>query len=155
MQTLKLNEDTARKIYPNSSPEFKVLLEESFPKGFFFKNIIERTNSIDDIFSIAGKTILEIINSNDTKDESAYKVLKFGIAVLNEEWIPDYTNPNQSKYEPRFILGANSILKYYSYNILTKTAIINSHLVYRSYDHMMHGIRIMHEFYNDFIRINK
>lgn len=150
MQTLKMDDQTARKVYPSAIPEFKTMLEESFPKGFFSQKITERVQTMEDIFSVGGKSLLEIISLSDTKDEAAYKVLKFGIKVLNEEWVADYSNSDQYKYEPRFYHKAGFGLSYDDFVIWYTRTAVGPRLCYRSYEIMMHGIKIMQKYYNDF-----
>ena len=46
-----------------------------------------------------------IINSNDTKDEVAYKKLKIVVRAINGDWTPDFSNSSQYKYYPYFDLS--------------------------------------------------
>ena len=72
------------------------------------KNIIERVKSIDDAINELGETDVEVAelrkleNANITS-HILYKQQAVVIAkALNEGWIADYTNIDQTKYEPRF-----------------------------------------------------
>jgi len=54
-KTLKLDGDTAKRLYPNSQPEFKELLEANFGKEFFKPiPIEERIEDYDDVCDILG-----------------------------------------------------------------------------------------------------
>ena len=72
------------------------------------KNIIERVKSIDDAINELGETDVEVAelrkleNANITS-HILYKQQAVVIAkALNEGWITDYTNSDQTKYEVRF-----------------------------------------------------
>lgn len=72
------------------------------------KNIIERVKSIDDAINELGETDVEVAelrkleNANITS-HILYKQQAVVITkALNEGWIADYTNIDQTKYEPRF-----------------------------------------------------
>ena len=78
------------------------------------KNIIERVKSIDDAINELGETDVEVAelrkleNANITS-HILYKQQAVVIAkALNEGWIADYTNINQTKYEPRFYYDSSA-----------------------------------------------
>ncbi len=68
MATLKLTEGMAKALYPTAPQEVKRILEETFPEIFKLE-ITDRVSDMDDIFSIGGKTFMEIVSPGDTKDE--------------------------------------------------------------------------------------
>lgn len=103
MQTLKMDEKTARRLYPTAAPEFKTLLEENFGKTFFSMEITDRVQSLDDIFEISGKTMADIEKPGDTIDEVNYKLAKLIASVYNdasELKALDAFDTNQYKYFP-------------------------------------------------------
>lgn len=78
------------------------------------KNIIERVKSIDDAINELGETDVEVAelrkleNANITS-HILYKQQAVVIAkALNEGWIADYTNIDQTKYEPRFYYDSSA-----------------------------------------------
>lgn len=102
-KTLKLDEATARRIYPGAAPELKTILEQSFTKEFFSGKITARIKSVSDALSVLGLDPGEIFDPSDTKDERAYKSLKVVREALNEDWKADYNNAKQEKWTPYFI----------------------------------------------------
>lgn len=54
-QTLKLDKETAIKLYPDASAEFKEILEQSFGRQTFITDICERVKSIEDACRETGK----------------------------------------------------------------------------------------------------
>lgn len=114
------------------------------------QSIIERVNSMDDIFAIGGKTLEEIISPADSKDEAAYKVLKFGVAVLNENGKPDYNDASQVKYEPIFSPESGVGLSYDGYVSWVTYTYCGPRLCYLDLKVLKHGIKIMGAYYHDF-----
>lgn len=58
MKTLKLEDNTARKLYQTGTSELKTVLEESFGKNFFSQKITDRINS-------EWQNILETLGQSD------------------------------------------------------------------------------------------
>src|SRR4051812_49335691 len=74
------------------------------------KDVLERINTDDDVFSDNGITraIFDKRCEGLDEDEKALRFLKLLMKSLNgAAWIPDYDNPNQVKYEPRFWGGSS------------------------------------------------
>lgn len=100
MKTLQMDENTARRLYPNAAKEFKEMLDQNFGKGFFSMNIMERVNNFDDILSISGKTMADLQKAGDTEDEVAYKQIKLIAEVYNEGTVLNALDTSQYKYYP-------------------------------------------------------
>ena len=54
MKTAKINEETAKKLYPNAAPELKTIFEDTFGKNTFLP-IEERINSFEDALKEYGR----------------------------------------------------------------------------------------------------
>jgi len=54
MKTAKINEETAKQLYPNASPELKSILEDTFGKSMFLP-IEEKINSFEDALKASGR----------------------------------------------------------------------------------------------------
>jgi len=150
MQTLKLDNKTARRLYLTADQAFKTMLEESFTREFFNLSIIDQTPTMADIFAIGGKTLSQIVLPGDTKRQAAFKVLEFGIAVLNEGVKVDHSNSKQTKYEPRFIYKPGFGLSYDVYGCWHASTDCGPAFCYLDYKTMLHGVEVMKEYYNDF-----
>ena len=81
---------------------------------FTTESIIERVKSIDDAINELGETDVEVAelrkleNANITS-HILYKQQAVVIAkALNEGWIADYTNIDQTKHEPRFYYDSSA-----------------------------------------------
>lgn len=111
MRTLKLEDDKARELYRTASPEFKTMLEQSFPDLFpkkFADRVKARENiTWEDILKESGKTDEEVVryrNPKNKKQKSAndYERIQILTEVLNLGVELDFTNRNQPKWIPYF-----------------------------------------------------
>jgi hypothetical protein len=102
MTTLKLDEKTARKLYPKATTEFKEMLEETFGKNIFSQNVIDRVKTFEDVLTEVGETQEQFDKrtEHDSDDDVAYKQAKLIALALNEGKILDGTNTNVYKYFP-------------------------------------------------------
>lgn len=106
-KTLKLEDNTARRLYKTASQEFKELLEENFGKDFFKESIIARLNSIDDVYKELGRTkpTLEDYKHLPAKkrERALYsQYIDDTTELVNEGWEPDFDNQSQYKHYPWF-----------------------------------------------------
>jgi hypothetical protein len=105
MTSLKIDEATARKVYPSAIPEFKAILEKSFPTGFFSQKITDRIQGWDDILSITGADSDDYkLRPGETDDELANRQSKLISLAYNEGRVLDAGNSSQNKYYPWFIV---------------------------------------------------
>src|ERR1035437_7417544 len=99
MEKLKITLEKAIEAYKNADTNGKKLLEDLFGKEkFSTKSIIERVQSIEDIYLISGKRLVK--RNEDTDDEFAYRQAKLIAEVYNEGTVLDPMDTNQNKYYP-------------------------------------------------------
>ncbi|MCQ9638646.1 hypothetical protein MP478_04530 [Chryseobacterium sp. WG14] len=74
------------------------------------KNILEVIKTFSDVLDYLGIDEDEFNENNDelTQDEIAYRQIKLIVKALNEGWVPDWQNSNQTKYFPWFKMGSSS-----------------------------------------------
>jgi len=113
--------------------------------------ITERVKTVEDALAIAGTSIDQLVRPEDTPDESAYKVIKTVIRVLNEDWQADFTDSSQYKYVPYFRNRSGSGLSFSDFDDWFSDTGVGSRLCYRSYDIMLHGVKILESYYNQFL----
>lgn len=116
------------------------------------KTIIEKTPTVDAALAIAGKKLADFTTPADTKDETAYKVIKAVIEVLNEGWKPDWSNYDQRKYmpwfdekEPGFGLSSHVCVVWATHTY------VGSRLCYKSRELCEHGVKLLETYYTDFV----
>jgi hypothetical protein len=109
MENLKIDKETAKKIYPTAPAEIKLILEQTFGKGFFSENIMDKVKSVEDAIAIFGDSHEEVIKLNKLirtfgigDNLTKYQMLKIVRDVLNEGWVPDWDNKNEHKWYPYY-----------------------------------------------------
>jgi hypothetical protein len=103
MQTLKLSDATARRLYPSAAPELKAVFEETYGKDFFNQKITDRVKTFEDACNVLGidKKLYQVIVEKESKDAisiTAYAKLCIIARALNEGWEPDWSDDNEYKY---------------------------------------------------------
>lgn len=103
---LKLDEQTAIKLYPAAVPEFKAMMEQTFGKKTFIKDIRDIVKSFEDACEVNGTTPDQVLPPALlpylAPDEIAYRKLKEITKALNEGIVLSFSNPNQRKWRPWF-----------------------------------------------------
>jgi hypothetical protein len=107
MKNLKLEGETAKRLYKTADAEFKTMLEESFGKEFFTpKKITDKIKTFDDVLIALGvsDSVLPFRNPRTKAERAANAFMKIGMIseVLNEGWKADFTDKNTYKYYPYF-----------------------------------------------------
>lgn len=107
-KVLKIEADKAKKLYATASQEIKEIFEETFGKDFFLKKKIQdRIKTFDDVLNELGFIGAEVLpfrcpNTKNEKAINAFAKIQLISEVLNEGWIPDWTDTNQCKYYSYF-----------------------------------------------------
>lgn len=107
-QTLKINIPNGFKIKKFDEQTGEISFE-SLPK-----DIKERIKTFEDVLEYHNYKrdtqafVLECQKRAYTADEIAYRQLKMIAEVLNEGWTPDWSNSNQCKYYPWFVMSSPS-----------------------------------------------
>lgn len=102
MKQLKINEEKALELYPNSSKEFKQILEDTFGVKFFKpKCITHKIKTFEDALFMLNKVdSIPSFPMGLNKRELATRKLEIICKALNENWKLDWSNWNQNKYYP-------------------------------------------------------
>ncbi|CAM3555055.1 hypothetical protein ELOC111193_10640 [Elizabethkingia occulta] len=127
--------------------ELKIQIPEGFQIGAFDKvtgvvkfeakpkDIKERIKTFNDVLQYHGiksETFsMECVSLTD--DEIAYKQIKLIASALNEGWVPDWNDRNQTKYYPWFRMGSSSGgFSYGDYDCVRSLSLVGSRLCYKS-----------------------
>jgi hypothetical protein len=156
METLKLDKSTAMKLYKSSPDWFQSVLRKSFGDACFSGKIIDRIKSLEDAIAEANdKTRLECtIFESDTPDVVAYKKLKLIIKVINEDFVPDFTNQSQQKWYPWFKVGSSGSgfdLSYAGYYYDYSYAIVGSRLCFETKEKCQYVAEQFRDLYEQFL----
>jgi hypothetical protein len=102
MESLKLEKETAIKIYPTSPDWFKRILENTFGVKSFKVNILDRIKTFEDALADTGKNYSDVFNPNDKPRHIVIDKLEFIADVINDGWKCDLSDKNQQKWYPWF-----------------------------------------------------
>mgnify|MGYP001591419991 CR=1 FL=1 len=122
------------------------------------KSIMEIATSIDVVLKLSTPKDTEwyykLIKIGAPKHIIAHELLIIIISVLNEGWVPDYTNTNEWKYNPIFILengGSGFVFSNTYYVLWTTNTTVGSRLVLRTSALAKFCGQTFLPVYNDFI----
>ncbi|HAT3998580.1 TPA: hypothetical protein I9Y90_000062 [Elizabethkingia anophelis] len=127
--------------------ELKIQIPEGFQIGAFDKvtgvvkfeakpkDIKERIKTFNDVLQYHGikseTFAMECVSLTD--DEIAYKQIKLIASALNDGWVPDWNDRNQTKYYPWFRMGSSSGgFSYDGFVCDLSLSIVGSRLCYKS-----------------------
>ncbi|MGE8528472.1 hypothetical protein [Chryseobacterium rhizosphaerae] len=100
------------------------------------KNIMEVIKTFSDVLNHLkiDEDWFEENNVGLSDDEIAYRQVKLIVKVLNEGWVPDWTNSNETKYYPWFKMGSSSGsgFSYHVYDYWGSFSYVGSRLCFKS-----------------------
>ena len=110
METLQIKKEAAITAHENAKSSGRKLLEDLFGKRTFQKDVMERIKTFDDVLAELGTPRYYFDEGSKclTEDETAYRKVKMIVQVLNEGWMPDWNDSNQTKYYPWFDMRGSS-----------------------------------------------
>ncbi len=101
---LVISDEKAKQIYKTSSVEFKSVLEDTFGKDFFVKDIREKVKNIGDarelFYEKHGRKNADMLNLPDSicTRVAAYACTLTIADALNEGWEPNWQDPSEDKF---------------------------------------------------------
>jgi hypothetical protein len=155
MENLKLEKSTAIELFRDKkTPDsLKKILIDTFGEKCFSEKTTDRIKTFEDACVESGVNPVDVINSDYPLDESAYKKLKLIIKVLNEGWVPDWSNSDEAKYYPWFEYARSSGFGFsYSYYYYTLTTTpVGSRLCFKSRELAEYAGKQFIEIYREFL----
>ena len=105
--SLKIEKETAKRLYSDAPEWFKQDLINEFGEKTFEKKDYENLETFDDCCKVCGTTEEEFNSKflNIGLSPDALALERLGIinkAINGPEWKPDYSNPDQQKWFPVF-----------------------------------------------------
>jgi hypothetical protein len=132
---LKIEKETAKKLYESAPDFFKAQLEDAFGKEAFRKRDFREIKTFKDAcdeLELTQEDLINITGSLDTPDEVAYKKLKIVIAAINQGWTPDWNNNDERKWWPYFNLSSGFGFSFTFYNYAHSGTSVGSRLCFES-----------------------
>lgn len=133
---LKLTKADAVKLYPTAVPEFKKILETTFGLATFSGKITDRLTCLLDCFEYLG---LEPAGCTPYKNSTiprriavnGFEEAVIAVQAINENWIPNYDDHNELKYEIWWDMR-NNRLAFNSVDCWHRYSGVGSRLCFRS-----------------------
>jgi len=113
-----------------------------------FEDVLEYHNYKRDVQAF----VLECQKRAYTADEIAYRQVKMIVEALNEGWTPDWSNQNQYKYYPWFVMGSpsGSGFSFDDYVVWRTNSCAGSRLCFKSREIAIYAGQQFEELYKDY-----
>jgi hypothetical protein len=117
---LKIDEQTAKKIFPDAPEWFKNQLVEKFGEKLFIPKSWEAITSYE--LAVAARPVDEEdkIYPTDAPHIVVFKELSHITKVINGKWVRDHENPDQKRWEQIFLSSGSGFDfsdSYYRYDL--------------------------------------
>lgn len=116
--TLSIDTSKARELYNVGCGAVKTILEESFGKDFFKRDITDRVKTYKDALDVlrredfltmhVGLSEVYTFGTFLSSDVAAYMKLCTIVEALNEGWKPNWDDKYERKYYPFFFMSPSS-----------------------------------------------
>jgi hypothetical protein len=147
---LKIEKETAQRVYPQSPRWFQELLEETFGKNAFQKKQFDEIKTYEDACEELGISTEQFFPADDP-DEIAYKKLKIIVKAINQGWIPDWDNTNQRKWYPWLNLSSGFGFLHTGYGYGHTHSDVGSRLCFESEEKARYAGNQFTKLYKDFL----
>ena len=158
--SLKINKQTALKLYPEAPGWFREVLNEKFGSGLFRKMEYTDIKTFDDACKVLGTTEEEFNEKFaklglelDTLSYEKLKIIVGAINKLNNSWQPDWDNSSQNKYYPLFNLSSGSGFSDYDYASDSSYSDVGSRLCFGRCEECNYAANQFKSIYRDFLTI--
>lgn len=159
---ITIKKSNLQKAFTKGSEDVKKVLKNLFGEDIAPKNILERVNTMDDVYREAGTKEEDIIPYKNPKNGrqiflNACAKLDLLREVLNEGWEADWDNSNEPKYAPYFRKDSGSRFACGDCVIGYTHTFVGSRLCYQTKEKTIHAGTKFVDVYNDFLmyKINK
>lgn len=152
MQTLQIDKNKARKLFPTATAEFQEMLIDTFGSEFFNQKITDRVKRFEDACQVLNLDPEDVLSKSDTADEAAYKKLKVIVKALNEGWEPDWNEGDEEKWYPWFYLNQPGFrLNHVAYHYTLSN--VGSRLCFKSRELAEYAAKQFQSIYQDFFTL--
>lgn len=162
MQTLQIDPQKAKKLYPSATKEFKEMLIDTFGEKHFIEKITDRVKTFEDACEVLGvvpQVVLPFghlqkttLTGDDLSIQSYAKLIIIARA-LNEGWTPDWPDHGQYKYYPWFTHKSGFGLSYRDYGRWCSHAGLGSRLCFKSSELAQYAGQQFESIYKDFLSL--
>lgn len=150
-EILEIKKTNAIAAFKSATAEGKAMLTNLFGTKNLYEKITDRIQTFADVEEVSGIKLTR--RSDETDDEFAYRQIKLIAKVLNEGWVPDWSDSNQYKYFPYFKHKSGFGLSYYGTNIWHSFTFVGSRLCFKSAELAEYVGKQFADIYNDYLTI--
>jgi hypothetical protein len=151
---LKIKKETAKKLYAESPEWFKEQLTEVFGEECFRKRRFDEIKTFEDACEALGITndsCKPIFDVEEDPDEIAYKKLKVIVKAINQGWTPNWTNADQKKWWPYFVLSSGFGFSYSDFIFDYPNTSVGSRLCFESKEKSDYAAKQFLDLYQQFL----
>lgn len=156
---LTITKEAAAQAFKNADKKGQKLLTDLFGEKNLSLEITDRVKTLEDALEIAGEDAQGMLlgykgSNKDMIAASAFAKLTLIARVLNEGWVPDWSDSNQYKYYPYFKAKEAgfgfSITDYDCWNAFTT---VGSRLCFKTSELAMYAGKQFETIYNEFLTL--
>jgi hypothetical protein len=156
-ETLSAKKADVIKGYHSLDEKGQSVLKAIFGSETFSQKITDQVKSFEDACTMKGLDPAAVVKQWEEKGyephEIAGKKIELFIQVVNEGWVPDWSNSRESKWTPWFEYK-NGELVYLSAYYWYSSTVVSSRLCLRSSELAKHAGTCLLKEYNQFFLIN-
>ncbi len=150
--SLKIEKAKAKKLYPESPEWFRTELVEAFGEECFKKRSFTDIKTFEDACDELGISKV-IFTGAESTDEAAYMKLKVIARAINQGWVPDWTNEDQRKWFPYFVLSSGFGFSYSYYYFTSAITGVGSRLCFESEEQASYAGKQFVKLYEEFLTL--
>ena len=135
----------ALEVFKKSDNYARKVLEEVFGADHFRQSIFSRVTGMDDVYREKG------LNISIDKSLSAFEKVEMMTDVVNEGWIPDYSNAKEEKWFLifKYVPGSGWVLSGCGRECTSTD--VGARLVFKTKKHAEHAAQYFMPQFNDFL----
>ncbi len=142
MKTTEIKAENAVKAYESGTDKQKEFLKNLLGEDLFVKDIRDQIKTMDDVFRLNGTSLAEFTKKWEgfASHEIGHAIELLIVSAYNQGQLPDFSNSNQDKYYPRFLMDSGSRFAYSYFVNWHTTSLVGSRQVFLSYDNMIDAV---------------
>lgn len=152
---LKIEEKTAKKLYPEAPDWFQDQLIDAFGKECFTKKDFTSIKTFNDACIALGASEEEFNRGFEkiklSSDTINYEKLKIIVKAINQGWTPDWNDTNQAKWFPYFKVSSGFAFSVWHYNYTTSLTSVGSRLCFESEEKSNYAAKQFTDIYKHFL----
>jgi hypothetical protein len=152
---MKIDRETAKKLYPDAPDWLKEQMINEFGAECFKPKEFEDIKTYEDACEKLNIDPIKELSGIDRTDEIAYRKLKVIARAINNGWLPNWSNTDQRKWFPYFVLSSGFGFSVSIYDCDLTDAGVGSRLCFETSEQAVYAGQQFTEIYKDFLTITE